>query len=102
MSPARYQPHLLIPSAQRIQKKAKNPEMRFNSQSIVLYCLDLCAQKSRLKEVDLELCPKRGSDKITMLKQAREMPGENKLNRTNRTQIWREPVLREEPIEPKF
>ena len=38
---ARHQPHLLIPSAETInQKKAKNPEMRFNSQQIVSYCLN--------------------------------------------------------------
>ena len=34
--PARHQPHLMIPSAQTINpKKAKNPEMRFNSYKII-------------------------------------------------------------------
>ena len=69
LPPARHQPHLLISSAQTInQKKAKNPEMRFNSQQIVEYCLDLCTQNSGLREVDFEPSPKRGSDKINMLK----------------------------------
>ena len=47
LPPARHQPHLLIPSAQTInQKKAKNSEMRFNSQQVISYCLGLCTQKS--------------------------------------------------------
>ena len=50
------------------QKKAKNPEMRFNSQQIVSYCLGLRTQNPGLREVDLEPSPKRGSDKINMLK----------------------------------
>ena len=67
--PGRHQPHLLIISAQAInQKKAKNPEMRFNSQQIVSYCLGLRTQNPGLREVDLEPSPKRGSDKINMLK----------------------------------
>ena len=58
LPPARHQPHLLIPSAQTInQKKAKNPEMRFNSQQIVSYCLGLRTQNPKLKEVDLEPSP---------------------------------------------
>ena len=45
LPPARHQPHLLIPSTQTInQKKAKNPEIRFNSQQIILYCLALLTQ----------------------------------------------------------
>ena len=52
LPPARYQPHLLIPSAQTInQTKAKNPEMRFNSQQIVSYWLGLRTQNPVLKEV---------------------------------------------------
>ena len=40
LPPAKHQPHLLIPSAQKInQKKAKNQEMRFNSEK--LYCTAL-------------------------------------------------------------
>ena len=62
-------PHLLIPFTQTInQKKAKNPEMRFNSQQIISYCLGLHTQNPGLREVDLEPSPKRGSDKINMLK----------------------------------
>ena len=65
----RHQPHLLIPYAQTInQKKAKKPEMRFNSQQIVSYCLGLRTQNPGLREVGLEPSPKRGSDKINMLK----------------------------------
>ena len=61
LPPARHQPHLLIPSAQTTnQKKAKNPEMRFNSQQIVSYCLGLCTQNPGLREVDLEPSHKRG------------------------------------------
>ena len=64
-----HQTHLLIPSAQKInQKKAKNPEIRFNSQQILLYCFGLQTQNPGLREVDLEPRPKRGSDKINMLK----------------------------------
>ena len=66
---ARHEPHLLIPSAQTInQKKAKNPEMRFNSQHILSYCLGLHTQNPGLREVDFEPSPKRGSDKINILK----------------------------------
>ena len=55
LPPARHQPHFLIPSAQTINdKKAKNPEMRFNSHQIVLYCLGLRTQNPGLREVDLE------------------------------------------------
>ena len=45
--------------------------MIFNSQQIVLYCLDLHTQNPVLREVDLELSIKIGSDKIDMLKQGR-------------------------------
>ena len=69
LPPARHQQHLLIPSAKTInQKKAKNPEIRFNSHEIVLYCLGLRTENPGLREVDLEPSPKRGSDKINMLK----------------------------------
>ena len=73
LPPARHQPHLLIPSAQTInQKKPKNPEIRFNSQQLVSYCLGLRIQNPGLREVDLEPSPKKGSDKINMLKQGRK------------------------------
>ena len=68
LPPGRYQAHLLIPSAQTINlKKAKNPEMIFNSQKILSYCHGLHTQNPALREVDLELSPIRGSDKINML-----------------------------------
>ena len=59
----------IFPSTQTInQKKPNNPEMRFNSQQMVSYCLGLCTQNPGLREVDLERSPKKGSDKINMLK----------------------------------
>ena len=69
-SPASWKtPATLIPSAQTInQNKAKNPEMRFSSQQIVSYCPGLRLQNAGLREVALEPSPKRGSDKINMLK----------------------------------
>ena len=74
LSPARHEPHLLIPSVQKINhKKAKNPEMRFNSQQIILYCLGLRTQKPGLREVDLEPSPKRGSAKITSWNKAEKL-----------------------------
>ena len=50
------------------KKQTKNPEIRFKSQQIVSYCLGLLTQNPGLREVDLEPSPKRGSDKINMLK----------------------------------
>ena len=56
LPPTRHQPHLLIPSAETTnQKNTKNPEMRFNSQQIVSYCLGLHTQNPGLREVDWEL-----------------------------------------------
>ena len=49
-------------------EKTKNPEMRFDFQQIVSYCLGLRTQNPGLREVDLEPRPKRHSDKINMLK----------------------------------
>ena len=49
-------------------EKTKNPEMRFNFQQIVSYCLGLHTQNQGLRDVDLEPSPKCGSDKINMLK----------------------------------
>ena len=68
LPPARHQPHFMIPSAKAInQKKAKNPEMRFNSQQIVSYCIGLCTQNLGLREVDLEPSQKtkRDSEVVT-------------------------------------
>ena len=73
--------------------------MRFNSQQIVLYCLGLHTQNPGLREVDLELSPKRGSDKINMLKQGRKIAEENKSYRTAWTHLWI-PALREVELEP--
>ena len=87
--PARHPPHLLIPFAETInQKKANNPKIRFNSQQIVLYCLGLRTQNPGLREVDLEPSPKRGSDKMNMLKQGRKTAEENKSYRAAWTHIW--------------
>ena len=89
LPPARHQPHFLIPYAQTTnQKKAKNPEMRFNSQQIVSYCLGLRTQNPGLREVDLEPSSKRGSDKINMLKQGRKTVEENKSYRTAWTHTY--------------
>ena len=100
LPPARHQPLLLIPSAQTIsRKKSKNPEIRFKSQQIILLCLGLRTQNWGLREVDLEASPKRGSDKINMLKQGRKTQEENKLYRTAWTHKWI-PALREVDLEP--
>ena len=53
---------------QLTKKKQKNGKMRFNFQEMVLHCLVLCTQNPGLRQVDLELTPKRGSHKINMLK----------------------------------
>ena len=73
--------------------------MRFNSQQIVSYCLGLRTQNPGLSEVDLETSPKRGSDKINMLKSGRKTAKENNSYRTAWTQIWI-PALREVELEP--
>ena len=110
LPPARHQPHLLIPSTQTInQKKAKNPEMRFNSQQIVLYCLHLLTQNPGLRVVNLEPSPKRGSDKMNMLKQGRNtqkkvshivQPGLIYGSQHLVRQTWN-PVLRQELVGPE-
>ena len=56
------------PPKQIARKKERTPEMRFNLQQIVSYCLGLRTQNPGLREVDLEPSPKRGSEKINMLK----------------------------------
>ena len=100
LPPVRHQPHLSISSIQTInQKKAKNPEIRFNSQPIASYCLGLGTQNPVLREVDLEPRPKRGSDKINMLKQGRETAAKNKSYHTAWTHICI-PALREEDLGP--
>ena len=96
----RHQPHVLIPSAKTInQKKAKNPEIRFNSLEMVLYSLGLRTENPGLREVALEPSPKRGSDKIDMLKEGTKTAEENKSYRTASIYIWI-PALREVDLEP--
>ena len=89
----------LHPPRQLTRKKKKNPEIRFNSQQIVSYCLGLHIQSPRLREVDLEPSPKRRSDKINMLKYGRKTAEENKSYRTTWTHKWM-PALREVDLEP--
>ena len=97
----RHQPHVLIPSTKTInQKKAKNQEIRFNSHEIVLYSLGLRTENRGPREVELEPSPKRGSDKINMLKEGRKTAEENKSYRTASTHIWI-PGLREVDLEPR-
>ena len=73
----------LTPSARTIiQKETKNPEERSNSQQIVSYCLGLHTQNPGLREVDLELSPNRGSDKINRLRPRRKNTAESKLYHT--------------------
>ena len=73
--------------------------MRINCQQIVSYCLGLRRQNPGLREVHLEPSPKRGSDKINMLKKGRKTAKENKSYRTAWTHIWI-PALREVDLEP--
>ena len=53
---------------QLTRKKTKSPELIFNSQQILSYCLRLCTQNPGLRELDLKSSPKRGSDTVNMLK----------------------------------
>ena len=73
--------------------------MRFKFQQIVSYCLGLRTQNPGLREVELDFSPKRGSDKINMLKKGRKTAEENKSYRTAWTHIWI-PALREVDLEP--
>ena len=73
--------------------------MRFNFQQIVSYCLGLRTQNPWLREVDLEPSPKKGSEKINMLKSGRKTAEENKSYRTAWTHTWI-PALREVDSEP--
>ena len=49
-------------------QKQKHTELDNGNQNFVLYCFGLHTQNPGLREVDLEPSPKRGSDKIDMLK----------------------------------
>ena len=94
---------------QSTRKKIKNPEMRSNSQQIVLYYLGLYTQNPKLKEVDLEPSPERGSDNINTPKQGRNTQKKASCIKqpalTYRSQHWDKqtwnPLLRKEPIEPE-
>ena len=66
-------------------RRNKNLEKRSNSQQIKSYCLDLSTQNPGLREVGLELSPKRGSDKINRIKSRRKNTTENKSYRTTWT-----------------
>ena len=55
--------------------------MRFNSEQILSFRLDLRAQNPGLRDLDLKLNTERCSDRINMLKQGRKTPEENKLSR---------------------
>ena len=70
---------LLILSAKLIsQKKAKNPEIKFNSQQIVYYCLSLNTKNQGQRELELGPSPMSDSDMSNMLKKARNTFEENK------------------------
>ena len=74
--------------------------MRFNSQQIISYFLDPRTQNLGLREVDLEHRPKRGRDKINMLKKRRKTKKKKKKSyHTAWTHIWI-PALREVDLEP--
>ena len=65
-------PEFVDPSAKKInQEKGKNPEMRPNSQQIVLHCLHLYTHNPEVREVDLKPIPRISSVKIHMLKEGR-------------------------------
>ena len=100
LPPVTHQGHSLILSSQTIkQKKAKNTEMGMNSQEITLYYLGLRRQNPGLREIHLKPSPKKGSDKIKMVKEGRKTPAENKSYHTAWTHI-RIPALRELDLEP--
>ena len=76
---------------------------------MVSYCLGLCTQNPGLSEVDLAPSPKRGNDKIKMLKQGRNtqkkascivQPGPTYESQHLERYTWN-PVPREEPIGPE-
>ena len=99
LPPARHHQHLFIRSVLTSPlKKAKNPEMRFNFQQIVLYWLGLCTQNPGLREVDLEPSPKRCSNKISILKEGRKTSEENFSSFTAWSHTWF-PALREVDLE---
>ena len=87
LPPAIHQPH---PPKQTSKKKQKILKKRSNSQQIVSYCLGLCTQNPGLRQVDLELSPKRGRDKINRLR-----PRRNNTENESYQTAW---IHRQEPI----
>ena len=92
--------HWFCPPKQSI-KKQKILKKRSNSQQIILYYLSLYTQYPALREVDLEYSPKRGSDKINMLRQKKKHSRKQILlyspELTNK-----KPVIREVDFDPMF
>ena len=72
-------------------------QKKINSKQIVSYCLGLRTQKPWLREEDLETSPKRGGDKINMLRQGKNTALENKFYRAAWTQIWEPSILKCRP-----
>ena len=72
---------MVRPPKQSTRKKHRVQKM-LSSKQIVLYCLGLRTHNPGLREVDLEPSPKRGSDKINMLRQGKNITTENKSYRT--------------------
>ena len=64
-----------------------------------MYCLGLHIQNPKLREVDLEPSPNKGSDKINRLRPRRKNTREKKSYHTYWTHIWI-PALREVDWEP--
>ena len=56
------------PPKQSTRKKQRIQKLDLTFKQIISYCLSLCTQNSRLRAVDFEPSPKRGSDKIKVLK----------------------------------
>ena len=72
-----------------ISKRKKQRVQIWDSTSNKSYrILWLWYTETLLRGVDLEPSPKRGSDKINMVKQGRKTPRENKLYPTSWTHIW--------------
>ena len=72
LPPARHQPPSLIPTAQTItEEKTKQSRNEVQLPTNHMYCLGLSTQNTGPREVNLEPSPKRGSDKINMLKKRR-------------------------------
>ena len=71
LPPTRHQPHLLIPSAQTLNQENKESKNEIQLPTNHIVCLGHSTQNAELREVDLELILKRGSDKNNMKKEGR-------------------------------